>query len=207
MLRAYREIWYAIVTIVAVTAIYLFFVYQRAGSLPGASSAVGLGIGILGIILMLMTETLYSIRKQLTDARWGSMAGWLRFHIVTGLVGPYMVLLHTSMMFRGLAGVVMLLTVVVVVSGVVGRYIYTALPRTIDLADPEEAGRSAETQSGAAQPEAAQQRSTQRRIHRLAAERNALSTWRSVHLPLTWALFTAAAIHAGAALYYATMLR
>ncbi len=110
--------------------------YRQAGTFPAASSLVGHGIGIVGFILMLMTATLYSIRKRLTDARWGSMAAWLRFHMVTGLVGPYMVLLHTAMRFHGLAGVAMLLTVVVVVSGLVGRYIYTAVPRVIDGAEP-----------------------------------------------------------------------
>ncbi len=78
---------------------------------------------------MLMTATLYSLRKLRSDARWGSTAAWLRFHMVTGLVGPYMVLLHTAMRFSGLAGLAMLLTVVVVASGLIGRYIYTLVPR------------------------------------------------------------------------------
>ncbi len=135
MLRRYRELWYALVAMVALTAAYLV-AYRQAGAFPAAYGLVGHGIGVAGFLLMLMTETLYSIRKQLTDARWGSMAGWLRFHMVTGLVGPYLVLLHTSMRFRGLAGLVMLLTLVVAVSGLVGRYLYTAVPRTIDGIEP-----------------------------------------------------------------------
>lgn len=129
MPRRSREIWYALVAIAAVTALYVV-VYLQASAFPAASSLVGHGIGILGFLLMLMTATLYSLRKLSTTARWGSMAAWLRFHMVTGLVGPYMVLLHTAMKFEGLAGLAMLLTVIVVVSGLVGRYIYTAVPRT-----------------------------------------------------------------------------
>ena len=60
------------------------------------------------------------------------MSEWLRFHIFTGIVGPYLVLLHTAWTFRGLAGVVMLLTILIVLSGFLGRYIYTAVPRTVD---------------------------------------------------------------------------
>jgi hypothetical protein len=82
--------------------------------------------------MMLMTETLYSMRKRIRAARWGSMADWLDFHIFTGVVGPYLVLLHTSWKFNGLAGVVTLLTLVVVASGFIGRYIYTAVPRSAD---------------------------------------------------------------------------
>ena len=183
MFRRYRELWYALIAIVAITATYLV-AYQQAGSFPAASGLVGHGIGVLGFILMLMTEILYSIRKQLTDARWGSMAGWLRSHMMMGLVGPYMVLLHTSMRFRGLAGLVMLVTAVVVVSGVVGRYIYTRVPRAID---------EAERDASAA--------------NRLAAQRGALATWRSFHVPLTWVLFATALVHVVATLYYATLQR
>jgi hypothetical protein len=137
---------------------------------------------------MLMTATLYSLRKLRTDARWGSTAGWLKLHMVTGLVGPYMVLLHTAMKFNGLAGLAMLLTVVVVVSGVVGRYLYTRVPRAAqDLAASGDAG-----------PED---------LGRLLKRRKALATWHTFHVPLTWVLFIAAFIHVVAALYYATLQR
>jgi hypothetical protein len=79
---------------------------------------------------MLMTEILYSLRKQSGHVRWGPMEAWLSAHIFTGIVGPYMVFLHTGFQFAGLAGVAMWLTVVMVASGFVGRYVYTTLPRT-----------------------------------------------------------------------------
>jgi hypothetical protein len=188
-LGRYREIWYALLAIAGITALYLL-AYRQHGSLPRASGLIGHGIGVAGFVLMLMTETLYSIRKRVTDASWGKMSSWLRFHIFTGLVGPYMVLLHTAMVFTGLAGLAMLLTVVVVVSGVIGRYIYTSIPRTID---PD--------------PPAASAAATEGRARRLAARRKALATWHSVHVPLTMALFTIALLHAIAALYYATLQR
>jgi hypothetical protein len=187
--RRYRELWYALAAIVAVTAVYLL-AYRQAGRFPAASGLIGHGIGVLGFALMLMAETLYSIRKLQTDARWGNMAGWLRFHIFAGLVGPYMVLLHTTMRFRGLAGVSMLLTVVVVVSGFIGRYIYTAVPREINLGDAEPT-----------------ERDHVRRVRPLASQRGALASWRGLHVPVTWALFAAAFVHAFGALFYATLQR
>ncbi len=129
--RRAPELWYAAGAILAITLGY-GATYLRADALPSASGLAGHGIGIAGFILMLMTATLYSVRKLRTTARWGSMAAWLRFHMVTGLVGPYMVLLHTAMRFRGLAGLAMLLTAVVVVSGLIGRYLYTAVPRDVE---------------------------------------------------------------------------
>jgi hypothetical protein len=126
--RGGRELLYAAVAIAAATALYAAAASQ-AGRLPAAASLVGHGIGILGSILMLMTATLYSLRKLRTDARWGATSSWLSFHMVTGLVGPYLVLLHSALRFNGLAGLTMLLTAIVVASGLVGRYLYTRIPR------------------------------------------------------------------------------
>ena len=220
MPRRYRELWYSLIAIAAITGLYVLAYLQR-GTFPVASSLVGHGIGIVGFILMLMTATLYSIRKLATDARWGSMAAWLRFHMVTGLLGPYMVLLHTSMRFHGLAGVAMLLTVVVVISGLVGRYVYAAVPRAIDGAEPGVGGvdrrfalSEAPLTAFAAQRTAATVLEAPAAIEtprvaaggpsldRLLARRGALATWRTIHLPLTWALFVAAFVHVVGALYY-----
>jgi len=134
MRRSNRELWLAFLAMAAITALYLFVVFQL-GHVPGASGFFGHSLGVLGFLLMLMTETLYSVRKRSRSARWGRLSSWLRFHIFTGLVGPYMVLLHTSWKFNGIAGIVTLLTVIIVLSGIVGRYIYTAIPRTSDGAE------------------------------------------------------------------------
>jgi hypothetical protein len=131
MLKQSRELWLALFAILFITLIYLFMT-AVTGGIPAAFGLYGHSIGVLGFLLMLMTESLYSIRKRSHSARWGQMSSWLEFHIFTGLVGPYMVLLHTSWKFNGVAGVLMLLTVVIVISGFIGRYIYTGVPRTAD---------------------------------------------------------------------------
>ena len=74
-------------------------------------------------------------------------------------------LLHTSWKFNGLAGLLTLLTLIVVASGFVGRYIYTALPRSADGAEldgsqvqEQIAGLQAQlTQTAAVEPALAQQ--------------------------------------------------
>lgn len=131
MNQSTRELWLAFVAVVVITVLYLFIVVTQGG-IPGAREFFGHSFGVLGFILMLMTEFLYSQRKQTRSARWGKMATWLQFHIFTGIVGPYLVLLHASWKFNGLAGVVTLLMTLVVLSGFVGRYIYTAVPRSVD---------------------------------------------------------------------------
>ncbi len=157
-----RELWSALAAILALTLAYVLVTNAQQG-IPAAGSLFGHAIGAVGFVLMLMTETLYTLRKRSRKASWGRMSSWLQFHIFTGIVGPYMVLLHTSWKFNGLAGALMLFTVVIVASGFFGRYIYTAIPRTVDGAELT-AGelqlqmQEAETELSqwmAAQPEAA----------------------------------------------------
>lgn len=136
MHQSTRELWLAFTAIVLITILYLFVVIIQGG-IPPAREFFGHSFGVIGFLLMLMTEFLYSQRKRSRSARWGKMANWLQFHIFTGIVGPYLVLLHSSWKFNGLAGVVLLLTTIVVLSGFVGRYIYTAVPRTVDGAEIE----------------------------------------------------------------------
>ncbi len=184
MLRSAIELWLAFITAILITVLYgLVVVFTR--EIPAASDLFGHGLGIIGFVLMLMTETLYSLRKRTRTVRFGRMSLWLRFHIFTGLVGPYMVLLHTSWKFNGLAGVTTLLTVIIVMSGFVGRYIYTRIPRTAD-GNVIEGSLSAEA---------------------LKHARRLLALWHTIHIPIGMALFIAAFVHIGAALYYATFLK
>lgn len=184
MLRGAKELWFAFLTCVLITGIYGVVVFLTK-SIPAASDLFGHTIGILGFILMILTETLYSLRKRSKSASWGRMSTWLQIHIFTGLVGPYMVLLHTSWKFNGLAGATTLLTFIIVFSGFIGRYIYTRIPRTMDGLEIE----------GTLSQEA------------LKRARQLMSLWHTVHIPIGIALFISAFIHMGAALYYATFLK
>ena len=172
---------------------------------------------------------LFTAEAQPHGARWGKMSDWLEFHIFTGLVGPFQVLLYSSWKFQGLAGAVMLMTVVIVVSGFIGRYIYTAVPRTVDGAevqvsllelglaemDAEVKRMESARVAGSEKEQEIRQRveelkkereRLQRQMGSLARTRHRLAIWHMVHIPLGMALFTAAFIHIGAALYYATFL-
>jgi hypothetical protein len=183
MLRG-KELWFAALAAIIIGGIYALVVFLTR-EIPHAGDLFGHSLGILGFILMLLTEILYSLRKRSRSAKWGRMSSWLEFHIFTGLVGPFMVLLHTSWKFNGLAGVTTLFTVVIVISGFVGRYIYTRVPRTLDGMEIEG------TLSEAA----------------LRQARRLMALWHTVHIPIGMALFVASFVHIGAALYYATFLK
>jgi hypothetical protein len=220
MLERSRELLYALVAVVFITIVYFLMLALTRG-IPAASGLYGHGMGILGFVLMLMTESLYTLRKRWKNARWGKMARWLEFHIFTGIVGPYLVLLHSSWKFNGLAGVVMLLTGVIVASGFIGRYIYTAVPRTadgIELSLMEIETRIVDLDEQIAHPSgsvltAEEIRGLSRQRDRLRRQaggvvlmRRLLSLWHTVHIPIGLGLFALAFVHAGAAIYYASLL-
>lgn len=267
-----RELWVAFIAILIITILYLFIVITLEG-IPAASEFFGHSLGILGFTLMVMTETLYTLRKRSRSARWGRMASWLQSHIFTGLVGPYLVLLHSSWKFNGLAGVVMLMTGIVVASGFIGRYIYTAIPRTADglaveanelerhirateeelqariashpnlarlltrrlSTSPQVPGNQwfvvlgrpfiefeqrlqwwlekqqldpkMRTQATQLDQLIAHRRKLERQVTSLAHARRLMALWHAIHIPIGMVLFTAACIHIGAAIYYATLQR
>ncbi|MDH5327728.1 MAG: hypothetical protein OEZ68_08130 [Gammaproteobacteria bacterium] len=84
--------------------------------------------GLIGGILMLLT-LLYAIRKRVKLLKkLGGMEGWYYFHLIGGVIGPVIVIFHTSFSLKSvnstMAFVAMML---VVISGLVGRYIYTRI--------------------------------------------------------------------------------
>lgn len=184
MLRNNSELWMAFFAAGFITIAYSAVIFVTR-EVPPASEVFGHGLGILGFILMLLTETLYSLRKRSRSVRWGKMSSWLQFHIFTGIVGPFMVLLHSSWKFNGIAGVTTLFTIIIVVSGFIGRYIFTRIPRTLDGLEIE-GTLSQET---------------------LKQARRLLALWHTIHIPIGIMLFVSAFVHVGAALYYATFLR
>jgi hypothetical protein len=210
MLR-HREIWAAAAVIAVVTALYAAL--SAHSGTPAPSSLIGHSIGITGFVMMIMTEVLYSMRKRATGNPRGSMRAWLQLHIFTGITGPYLVLLHTAFTFQGLAGVLTLMMAIVVLSGFIGRYIYTAVPRTNDgavIEADELAAMLAEARAADEHGSAADHRrlrDLERQMGAMRWARRALAAWHVAHIPLGMAMFATALAHMAAVLYFAASLR
>ncbi len=95
------------------------------------SGKLGHFLGILGSLMMIFL-LLYSVRKRFKFAkRWGKLNSWLEIHIFLGIAGPLLVLYHTAFKFNGIVAVSFWSMVLVVVSGILGKYIYELIPRSI----------------------------------------------------------------------------
>ncbi|MCC7381596.1 MAG: 4Fe-4S dicluster domain-containing protein [Deltaproteobacteria bacterium] len=102
-----------------------------------AASGMGRWMGYLGAGMMIVSA-LYTLRINLPGLRRvGNSKTWFDFHVVFGIAGPVLSLLHTDLHVFQLYWVTLLWWAVflVVVSGLIGRYLYTAVPRLEASAD------------------------------------------------------------------------
>jgi len=132
------------IVIVAFTAItYKGFSYYKVSledrffhpddSLLKPSGLIGHGLGIVGSILMILGVFLYMARKRYRIfGRIGILKYWLEFHIFLCTLGPILVLYHTSFKFGGIVAISFWSMVAVFLSGIIGRFIYIQIPRTIE---------------------------------------------------------------------------
>ena len=93
------------------------------------SGYIGQSAGILAFVIFLFLW-LYPLRKKWKALRWiGSIGRWLDVHVTTALALPLLLAIHTAWRSGGLIGLGLLAMLVVIASGIVGRYLYTRIPR------------------------------------------------------------------------------
>ena len=87
-------------------------------------------IGVTGGSLMLALFV-YPMRKYLRFMQgWGKVKVWFWVHLALGISGPWLILVHSQFTIGSLnAGVALISMCVVVVSGVIGRFIYVRIHR------------------------------------------------------------------------------
>lgn len=94
-----------------------------------SSGFLGYGYGLLGTLLI-FANLLYLGRRRF--ARWnlGSMRTWLDIHVFTGLSGAAFIAFHSTFQARStIAKVTVLSLIVVIVSGLIGRFLFALVPK------------------------------------------------------------------------------
>jgi hypothetical protein len=95
------------------------------------SGSTGHLLAIIGVFFMLLL-LLYSLRKRARLAsRWGSIAVWLDAHVFLGIAGPALVLFHSAFKFSGIVSIAVWAMLLVVASGVIGKFIFAFIPRSL----------------------------------------------------------------------------
>ncbi len=92
---------------------------------------IGHGLGIIGSVLMIILF-LYSARKRFRFMmNLGNIRYWLNYHIWMGVTGPLLVIFHTTFKIHGIIAISFWSMIAVALSGVLGRYVYLQIPRSL----------------------------------------------------------------------------
>lgn len=91
-------------------------------------SDFGWYLGVTGSVMLLLMLA-YPLRKHVGFmSRWGALKYWFRIHMIMGIVGPTLVLFHSTFHLRSTNATIALFSMLgVVISGIIGRFIYTKI--------------------------------------------------------------------------------
>ncbi len=134
------------VVIVLITTFYLFYTgysyyhtsleerfYHPRHNWFKPSGIYGQGLGIIGTLMIFFGVTIYIARKRYNFlSKFIRLKYLLEFHIFLCTLGPILILFHTAFKFGGIVSIAFWSMVAVVLSGVIGRFIYIQIPRTIE---------------------------------------------------------------------------
>ena len=99
------------------------------------SGPIGLYLGFMGVALF-VGIFLYPLRKHWAWlGQIGSTRHWLDIHVLMGLTAPFIIAFHSTLKFKGIAGMAFWIMFAVSASGVVGRYLYAQIPRKVTTAE------------------------------------------------------------------------
>lgn len=109
--------------------------YSAKHELLRPSGTIGLKLGIFGTVLFFIIF-LYALRKVIPWlGRIGTARHWMDFHVIAGVSAPVVIAFHASFKFQGIAGVAFWIMLAVALSGIVGRYLYAQIPRSLNAAE------------------------------------------------------------------------
>ena len=112
-----------LLSVLVLSSVLIWLVARGEYYSPGDD--FGYYLGVVGASMML-TLLLYPLRKHVSFlSKLGAMSHWFRFHMLLGIGGPTLILLHSKFTIGSLnAGVAMGCMVLVAGSGVIGRFMY-----------------------------------------------------------------------------------
>jgi hypothetical protein len=93
---------------------------------------VGYWLGVAGGVMMLFL-LLYPLRKYIRTAHsWGSMRFWFFIHMLFGIIGPLLILVHSNFHTGSLNAAVAYYSMLIVAgSGIAGRFLYVRVHRNL----------------------------------------------------------------------------
>jgi len=157
--------------------------------LPFGHTRQGHVTGWVGLAVILFVFV-YPIRKRVDRNRtWPR--GWFQVHMVVGVVGPLLIVLHAGAHLHALVPILAIVAMgIVALSGIIGQAVHYLALRTLN----EE--RRQFLQQGVSQDEA------EARLHDVASREEAFRVWQLIHAPMTLMFMVLVVLHVIGALYF-----
>jgi hypothetical protein len=155
------------------------FAHSKQGHLMGW---IGLGTTLLVFV--------YPMKKRIgRNRRWPRH--WFRVHLVAGVMGPLLILLHSGAHLHALVPSLALAAMaVVIISGIVGQGVHYLALRTLNdrRRQLHDQGLNADE--------------VEVHLHRMAAQEEAFRLWQSIHAPMTVMFLVLTVLHVLGAIYF-----
>jgi hypothetical protein len=125
--RLWAKVPPLVFSIATVVVLWLGWLNREDSALT-PENGVGYWLGIVGGSLMLLL-LLYPLRKRMKWLRaLGTVVFWFRAHMILGVVGPVLIILHANFRLGSInSNVALAAMLVVAISGIVGRYLYSKI--------------------------------------------------------------------------------
>ncbi len=138
----HRRFFWAWVALLATAAAVLLYALDDPWPRPNGGTALGYALGTAGALLILWLSLLGLRKRRYTDGQW-SLKAWVSAHVWLGLALGVIATLHTGFQFgwnvHTLAYGLMLL---VILSGLLGVWLYARLPRRLSANRAETSERA-----------------------------------------------------------------
>lgn len=167
------------------------------------SGYLGHGFGITGTLLILIGLFSYMARKHLRIFwGWGLLKHWLELHIFLCTLGTLLVVFHTTFKFGGIVSVGFWSLMIVWFSGLIGRFIYIQIPRTIEgrMLSIQEVQEKIDNLEASHQDQKLQ-RKLKHQVKRLEQMKRLFNKWHYAHLPFALIMLLIMVIHVSVVLY------
>jgi hypothetical protein len=103
-----------------------------------AGNELAVNCGYVGAGLMVLAILYTPLRRLKAFRKIASNTMWFDFHMMAGTVGPMFIVLHSALKLDNWVAIAFWSMIIVVVSGVLGRYLYTQVPDLLNGRELEE---------------------------------------------------------------------
>jgi Fe-S-cluster-containing hydrogenase component 2 len=136
VLRLWRPVWSLQYRLFRLEGLEQTIAELKVNYRPGCELAVWLGYVGTALLLIAM---LYPLRKRFRLLqKLSTSASWFDFHVMGGVVGPLMIILHSAMKLDNWVSFGFWSMILVVASGLMGRYLYVQVPELLHGQELEE---------------------------------------------------------------------